>query len=161
MRELHSEPNSKPKANGHTIFPIVPITDVLALGPTDAVAKDRPVVLVVKKEPDIVLKVVEILNQNGFVAIPAFDAEEALETALLIPPELVIADIELPGMSGVEVAAALKKELPDCKVLLLADLADKGKMQRSVAKAGNEISLANKPAHPADMLAHVAATLKP
>lgn len=81
----------------------------------------RPMVLVVDDEPAFTDTVVEILNRNGYVAIASNDAEDALETALLIPPELAITDVGTPGSSGIALAIALKSKLPDCKVMVLAE----------------------------------------
>jgi DNA-binding response OmpR family regulator len=143
-----------------TNFPIVPITDVPALGNSADAGPDRPVVLVVNKEPAIAENVREILNRNGYAAIVALDAQEALETALLIPPELLIAEVALPGMSGVEVATALRAELPGCKALLL--LPDDATVDpAALAKIEeHKFGLVSKPFQPVDLLAHVSATLK-
>jgi DNA-binding response OmpR family regulator len=138
---------------------MVPITEVPAL--VDDAGRDRPVVLVVNKEPAIAETVLEILNKNGYAAIAAYDAEDALETALLIPPELVIAEVALPGLSGIEVAAALKKELPDCKILLLAGQAEKAEVHGTVKAAGLEVEVVEKPVHPTELLAQVFSQLVP
>jgi DNA-binding response OmpR family regulator len=159
MRESHFNPPTTSSASGRTNFTIVPITEVPALVP-DA-GKDRPVVLVVNKEPAIAETVLEILNKNGFAAIAAYDAKDALETALLIPPELVIAEVALPGLSGIEVATALKKELPDCKILLLAGQAEKAAVHGTVKAAGLEVEVVEKPVHTAELLAHVFSRLVP
>jgi DNA-binding response OmpR family regulator len=99
----------------------VPLEEVPQSGAMADAGPDRPIVLVVDDEPSIADAVTEILNKNGYVAIPAYDAEDAIETALLVPPELVIAAVGLQGKSGKEMAAILKTKLPDCKVLLLAE----------------------------------------
>ena len=39
--------------------------------------------------------------------------------ALLVPPELLLTDVAMPGMGGVELAIAVQKAVPDCRVLLL------------------------------------------
>jgi DNA-binding response OmpR family regulator len=138
---------------------MVPITEVPLLV-ADA-GKDRPVVLVINKEPAIAETVLDMLNKNGFAAIAAYDAQDALETALLIPPELVITEVALPGLSGIEVAAALKKELPDCKILLLAGQAEKAEVHGTVKAAGLEVEVVEKPAHPTELLAQVFSRLAP
>ncbi len=160
MHAMHSEVLPISKASGKTNFPIVPITDVPAPGRLEAASVDRPVVLVVDDKPAIADKVAEILNRHGYAAIPAYDGEDALETAQLIPPELVIADVRLAGMSGLEVAAALKKKLPDCKILLLAGAEAAAEVPAPGKGAVEEFVLVDKPVRPADLVAHVAANLK-
>ena len=48
--------------------------------------------------------VAAILSQSGYAAMTAYDGQEAMEIALLTPPELLITDVSLPGMSGIELA---------------------------------------------------------
>jgi DNA-binding response OmpR family regulator len=157
MRATHSDLLSNSAPSRPRNFSTVPIMDV----PAADGGADRPVVLVVNKEPDIADAVSEILSHHGYAAITAYDGEDALETALLIPPQLVIADIGLPGISGIEVATVLKKELPDCKVLLLYGQQDHSDKLASAKSAGHKFQLVGKPVHPIDLLAHVSASLKP
>ena len=160
MQERRSNPLTNSAASQRTNFPIVPITDVPALGKSADVGPDRPVVLVVNKEPAIAHDVREVLNRNGYAAIVAFDAQEALETALLIPPELLIAEIALPGMSGIEVAVALRAEIPDCKVLLLSPQDVSADPIALAKSAEHKFAFVSKPIQPVDLLTQISATLK-
>ena len=154
-----SDPLSTSPANGRTNFAMVPITEVPAL---DAEAgKDRPLVLVVNREPAIAETVLTTLNKNGFAAIAAYDVEDALETALLIPPELIIAEAASPGLSGIEIAAILKKELPDCKILLLASPAETAEVHGTAEAAGLKIAVVDKAVPPTKLVAQVSAHLLP
>ncbi|MGA9668047.1 MAG: response regulator [Terracidiphilus sp.] len=147
--------------NSRSRFPTVPIQDV----PTSASFNDskirRPVVLVVDDESVITDTLAEILNRSGYTAIPAYDAEEALETALLMPPELLLTDVMLPGMSGIELAVRVKRIFPDCKVLLFSGQAATTDMLTLAAKDGHRFDLLTKPIHPSDLLKHVSTNLKP
>ncbi len=80
-----------------------------------------PVVLVVDDERVIADSLVTILNRSGYAAEAAYDGETALQMALLVPPELLLTDVAMPGMGGVELAVAVQKAVPDCKVLFLAE----------------------------------------
>lgn len=123
-------------------------------------AVDRPVVLVVDPEPDIADAVAEILNRNGYAAIPSYDAEDAVETALLIPPALVVADIRMPARNGIEVATVLKAKLPDCKVLLLSGPAVKLHPAAIEGGSGHEAAGISAPVQPAELLARISAHIK-
>jgi DNA-binding response OmpR family regulator len=118
------------------------------------------VVLVVNPEPGIADAVSEILSRNGYAAIPAYDAEDALETALLIPPELVVASIGSPGTGGVEVATVLKAKLPDCEVLLLSGQAGKAHFPAFQNLSAHEFAGIGTAVYPTDLLAQVSAHLK-
>jgi DNA-binding response OmpR family regulator len=160
MREKQSNPLSNSSLGPRTNFPIVSIAEVPVLENSADAGQDRPIVLVVNKEPAIAENVREILNQNGYAAIVALDAREALETALLIPPELIIAEVALPGMSGIEVAAALRTELPDCRALLLLAPDASADPEALANTTVHKFGFVGKPIQPVDLLAQVSATLK-
>ncbi len=64
--------------------------------------------MLVDDEPHITLVLARKLNASGFEVITAEDGEEALERALETPPALVITDLQMPYMSGIELARQLK-----------------------------------------------------
>ena len=57
----------------------------------------RPVVLVVDDESVIADTLAEILTRSGYTGVAEYDGDSALETALLMPPEMLITDVVLPG----------------------------------------------------------------
>jgi DNA-binding response OmpR family regulator len=143
-----------------TKFPTVPVAEVPKPGSQLGPGASRPVVLVVDDESVITDTLAEILNRSGYTAIPAYDGEEALETALLMPPELLLTDVMLPGMSGIELAVKVKRIFPDCKVLLFSGQAATTDMLAAATRDGHRFDLLTKPLHPKDLLLHVAAGLK-
>jgi hypothetical protein len=85
-------------------FPTVPLREVPAQAGGDRAEAHRPVVLVVDDESVIADTLAEILSRSGYHAVPVYDGDSALETALLTPPEMLITDVVLPGMTGIELA---------------------------------------------------------
>jgi CheY-like chemotaxis protein len=140
-------------------FPIVPIEDVPAAVPLNGSKKYRPVVLVVDDESAIADTLAEILTLSGYAAMPVYDGEEALETALLMPPELLITDVMLPGMSGIELAITMRRIFPDCKVLLFSGQAATTDLLTSARRSGHEFTLLSKPVHPTDLVRRVSESL--
>jgi CheY-like chemotaxis protein len=134
-------------------FPTVPISDVPASVPSNTSTTHRPVVLVVDDESAIADTLAEILIRTGYTAMPAYDAEEALETALLVPPELLITDVMLPGMSGVELAIRIRRIFPDCRILLFSGQAATADLLAAANRTGHKFELLSKPVHPSDLLA--------
>ena len=118
-------------------------------------------VLVVDKEPAVADSLVATLHRSGYAAIAAYDGKDALETAFLVPPEVVIADVELPEMNGVELAIALKSKIPDCKILLLSEQEATAERPASASDRAHEIEVLNKPIRPSELFAHVSACLEP
>ena len=103
-----------------TTFPIVPIDQVPSSKSPAEETACPPLVLVVDDERASADTLVELLNQNGYAAVAAYDGPSAIETAQIIPPELLIASLELPGMTAIELETTVKTAFPDCKVVLFS-----------------------------------------
>jgi DNA-binding response OmpR family regulator len=119
------------------------------------------VVLVVDDECAIADTLTEILIRSGFAATAAYDGASALEAALLKPPEVLITDVMLPGISGIELGIRMRRIFPDCKVLLFSGNAATTALLASATRAGHNFVLLTKPVHPAVMLAHVSDCVRP
>lgn len=145
---------------GATNFTVVPIEEIAASGLTIDSGALRPVVLVVDDEPSVADAYTKILNKGGYAAVAAYDGEGALETALLMPPDLLITDATLPGMSGVELAIAVSEKIPDCKILLIADPVETDDEPAYANPGKIALDLLVKPIAPTDLLAQVSATIK-
>ena len=76
-------------------------------------------VLLVDDEREFVSALAERLNLRGFDADTATSGEEALEKIAASPPQVVLLDMLMPGMSGLEVLQRIKKDHPEVKVILL------------------------------------------
>ena len=74
----------------------------------------------------------DVLQANGFEVEPVADGNLVLETARSKEPDLIIMDIQLPGVSGVDLIAAAKKEsaLSAIPVLAVTAFAAKGDEER-------------------------------
>lgn len=68
-----------------------------------------PHVLVVDDDPDLCTILVRLIQYLGFNAAAAPDGSAALEAIRRDPPSLVLLDIMLPGMDGLEVLSKLKQ----------------------------------------------------
>jgi DNA-binding response OmpR family regulator len=113
----------------------------------------RPYILVVDDESLIADTLVLILRQQGYVADAAYDGATALEAIKLIPPDLLITDVAMPGMSGIDLAIALRASFPNCKVLLFSGQASTSDLLQEAERQGHNFTLLAKPVHPRDLLA--------
>ena len=77
-------------------------------------------VLVVDDDPLIVQGIAAILDLEGFTVLTAFDAQSALKLVQKTSPELLISDVNMPGMDGIELAMRLLTALPSMRVLLFS-----------------------------------------
>jgi len=129
-----------------------PIVTVKAPRPREDEIDNRPMVLVVDDEPAIADTVVKILNLSGYAAVAAYDADEAIETALIAPPSLLITDVVMPGKNGIELAITIKRIYPECKTLLFSGQASTADLMASANRAGYRFNLLNKPVPPQKLL---------
>jgi DNA-binding response OmpR family regulator len=142
-------------------FPTVPLKDVPVHIEESQAGGHRPVVLVVDDESVIADTLAEILTRSGYTGVAEYDADSALETALLTPPEMLITDVVLPGMTGIELAISVRRIFPECKIILFSGQASTADLLASARADGHHFTLLNKPLHPQDLLARVSEGLKP
>src|ERR687884_1773446 len=61
-----------------------------------------------------------LLTQNGFtLAGEASDGEEAIEAARRLQPDLILLDLSMPGMDGLQALPKLRDAAPECEVVVL------------------------------------------
>jgi CheY-like chemotaxis protein len=141
--------------NGRRNSPVVPIGEA----PPADTSPYRRTVLVVDDESVIAETVAAILSRSGYAVMTAYDAPEAMEIALLSPPELLITDVSLPGMSGIELAITVRRIFPDCKILLFSGHAATAGLMAVAERSGHAFTLLSKPVHPRELLAWVSQSL--
>lgn len=113
------------------------------------------VVFVVDDEAIIAQTLAIILNQAGFTATAFEDPQDAIAAADKTPPNLLISDVMMPGMSGVDLAIHFQTEHPECKVLLFSGQASTADLMDDARSRGYNFELLSKPVHPADLLARL------
>ena len=95
-------------------------------------------VLVVEDNPLNMELVVEILITHGFMVHEAIDGENALKKMETEDYDLVLMDIELPGLDGVEVTKIIKEKYNKVPVIALTSYAMKGDRERFLAAGFDE-----------------------
>ena len=96
-----------------------------------------------------------ILNQAGFNATAVYSGKSAVENAKNVKPSLVITDVIMPDMNGIEAAIQIRKFLPGCKILLFSGQAATADLLETARKQGHEFEILAKPVHPKDLLAKI------
>jgi DNA-binding NtrC family response regulator len=76
-------------------------------------------VLLVDDEVEFVSALAERLNLRGFDADTATSGEEALQKIAASPPQVVLLDMLMPGMSGLETLKLIKRDHAEVTVILL------------------------------------------
>jgi DNA-binding NtrC family response regulator len=119
------------------------------------------VVFVVDDEVVIAQTLATILNNVGFQA-SAFDRpQKAIAACAERPPHLLITDVAMPGMTGIELAIHFRKTQPECKVLLFSGQASTANLLEQARAQGYDFDLLAKPIHPSDLLAKLRVGLRP
>jgi DNA-binding response OmpR family regulator len=118
-----------------------------------------PRIFVVDDEDVIASTLACILNFAGFDAAWFTNPFLALDTASSQPPDMLISDVVMPGLNGVELALQVRAQLPNCKVLLFSGQTGTPLLDRVMA-GGHGFELLAKPVHPALMLEKVRAAFK-
>ncbi len=115
--------------------------------------KAKPKVLVVDDERVIADTLAIILNQHGYEASAVYTGTGAVERARNDRPDLIISDVIMPDMNGIEAAINIRKFLPACKILLFSGQAATANLLESARAQGHEFEILAKPIHPQDLLA--------
>ena len=136
-------------------FQVVPLTEVAREDEVVLRDKSRPVVLIVDDEKVIADTLSMILSKSGFTTMTAYDGISALEIAAAIAPDLIISDVVMPGMTGVELAIAVTQTLPTCKILLFSGQAATLDLLKEARRDGHDFTTLTKPVHPTDMLRRI------
>jgi DNA-binding response OmpR family regulator len=119
----------------------------------DAVAT----ILVVDDEPRIVQLVRDYLQHGGFTVLVASDGQAALRTARTGRPDLVILDLGLPGLDGLDVARALRRDGEVPIIMLTARTEETDKLVGLELGADDYLT---KPFSPKELVARVRAVLR-
>ena len=117
--------------------------------------KPLPTVFVVDDLPVIVMTVVAILNESGFNATGFNGAEDALQAAEAGCPDLLITDVSMPGMNGIELAIRFRSLHPNCKILLFSGHTASGGLLDAAKGRGYHFTILAKPVHPKELLAEI------
>ncbi len=117
----------------------------------------KPLVLVADDEPRITKLVSLALTEEGFRVVTAGGGEEALAKAEEVRPDVVLLDIVMPDLDGIEVMRQLRERRPVAVILLTAKGSISDKARGLDLGADDYIA---KPFHPDELAARVRAILR-
>ncbi len=112
----------------------------------------KPKVLVVDDERVIADTLAMILNQSGFQAKAVYSGEAALEMASSYQPDMLIADVIMADLNGIDAAIQIRALLPKIKILLFSGQAATADLLEKARNQGYEFEILAKPVHPQDLL---------
>jgi CheY-like chemotaxis protein/cold shock CspA family protein len=109
-------------------------------------------VLVADDEQVIANTLALILTMSGFDARAVYNSRAALDSLRSFEPNILISDVMMPGMTGIEAAIAILARYPSCKVLLLSAQATTVDLLIAARAQGHNFEILAKPIHPSDLL---------
>jgi CheY-like chemotaxis protein len=111
-----------------------------------------PRVFVVDDEHVIASTLAAILKLHGYSATFFTSPREALVAARSNAPDLLISDVVMPGISGIDLAIQMKAQYPECKILLFSGQAATQDLLEDARSQGHDFQLLERPVHPSAML---------
>ena len=112
----------------------------------------KPRVLVADDERVIADTLAMILNQSGFEARAVYSGEKALELAESFQPDMLISDVIMADLNGIDAAIRIREMLPGIKILLFSGQAATADLLEKARTDGHEFEILAKPVHPQDLL---------
>jgi len=113
----------------------------------DKQARKRTV-FIVDDERLVADTLAEILNDSGFEAIPVYSGQAALELLDKGAPDILITDVVMPGVNGIDVAKTFMTLSPKTRVVLLSGQAETRDLLRQAEREGASFELWAKPVPP-------------
>jgi CheY-like chemotaxis protein len=116
-------------------------------------------ILVVDDESGITETLSAILRLNGYEVEIATNGQEGYEKAIALQPALVISDISMPRLNGIDMAIKIAAEMPHVRILLLSGQAMTLELLQQAQDRGYSFECLVKPFHPIDLINKVRSLL--
>ncbi|WP_110112646.1 response regulator [Bacillus sp. CGMCC 1.16541] len=88
-------------------------------------------ILIVDDQYGIRILLTEVLQKEGYNTFQAANGFQAIEIAQKQTPDLVLLDMKIPGMDGIEILKRLKEHDPDIKVIIMTAYGELDMIQES------------------------------
>jgi two-component system nitrogen regulation response regulator NtrX len=121
------------------------------------VAQQPPRIFVVDDAPLIASTIADILRMSGFSAASFTDPREALAAAIAESPDLLLCDLYMPDLSGLELASLLKSAQLDCDIILFSGHPHAADLVDEARDRGHLFKFLHKPIPPLQLIHEVSA----
>jgi CheY-like chemotaxis protein len=98
----------------------------------------------------------QILRMSGYETETVNSGEDAVAAAAIRCPDVLISDVVMGGISGIEAAARILEMIPACLVILISGQASTANFFANARHAGPEFEILLKPVHPGVLLERIA-----
>ncbi len=97
-----------------------------------------------------------IFQHAGYETATAYNGRQAVEIARSFLPDIVISDIIMADMDGIEAAIHIQRDVPQCRIFLISGQAASPPLADRARRDGHAFPLIAKPINPQELLARVA-----
>jgi two-component system, cell cycle response regulator DivK len=117
--------------------------------------RSGPLILIVEDDPETRRFYVDALKLHGFRTDDAHNGYQALEKAFVATPHLVLADIDIPGIDGIELCRRLRTDIRtrEVPVLAVTGYGDRSYRDRAIAAGADRVLI--KPCEPDTLVREV------
>jgi DNA-binding response OmpR family regulator len=116
---------------------------------------ELPRIFVVDDDRSVAMTLVRILRHGGYDATPFTDSHEALVAACADAPQLLLAEANMPSLSGIDLGIEVRKRSQDCKILLTSGTVALPDLPDTRMAGEHEFEVLEKPLHLAELLGKV------
>lgn len=102
----------------------------------------------------------QILERHGYECAVAHAGKQALDELTRFYPDLILSDVIMPGMDGIEFARIAQQVLPGCPILLCSGNATTQELIETAASEGETVIVLPKPIAPRELLAQISQSLE-
>ena len=93
-----------------------------------------------------------ILKRAGFESTAFYDASSALRWCNSYTPDVIVSDVVMPGMNGLEMAVRMKSQFPNCRIILISGQAVTADLAEEFKVRGHNFDILPKPLHPQQLI---------
>lgn len=115
-------------------------------------------ILLIEDEEDLIEALASGLKKNGYAVDMVTDGRDGLDLSYINDYDLIILDLNLPSMDGLEVLAEIRKRDQECKILILSARSDYSQRIEGLDRGANDYLV--KPFDFGELLARVRALLR-
>jgi len=109
-------------------------------------------ILVVDDDQLVADSLAMVLNFSGFVAVATYSGKEAVDLARLGNFDVLMTDVMMEPMNGIQAALEIRNLKPSCRVMLFSGNQRTAELLHEAHSAGHEFEILAKPVHPSVVL---------
>lgn len=121
--------------------------------PDSRTTRKRKRVIIVDDDTLIAESLADILNGEGFEATAVFSGQDAIDWARKTKPDIVVSDVVMPEMNGIEAAKSIREFLPACRIILFSGQALTNDLLAEARAQGHTFEMLGKPVSPYALIA--------